>query len=158
MNRKWIDNAFWTDGTVDQKDTVTGILESQDGENSPVTRQVITVTKLGADGSLNPDWTSLMEQVGAEKIDANTTERIERKTSEREQQAQHQAEVAKARSLEELFNYKLKAFEVEDIKNSTNRVLKAKLRKAKNTVEVNVFATMIIMESINSESTEEESK
>jgi len=39
MNRKWIDNAFWTDGTVDQKDTVTGILESQDGENSPVTRK-----------------------------------------------------------------------------------------------------------------------
>ena len=48
--------------------------------------------------------------------------------------------------------------EIEDIKNSTNRVLKAKLRKSKNTVEVNVYATMIIMENMNSESTEEESK
>lgn len=158
MQKTWVDNAFWTDGATESKDTVTGILEIQPETDGPVTRQVLTVKKLAPDGSPNPDWDNLMEQVGADKIEANTAERHERKNRERNQAQQHQQEVAKARSLEELFNYKLKAFEIEDIKNCTDRVLKAKLRKAKNVVEVNVYATMIIMETLKSESTEEESK
>ena len=157
MQKTWVDNAFWTDGTTETKDTVTGILEIQDGEDGPVTRQVLTVNKLNPDETPNPDWDNLMEQVGADKIEANTKERHARKNAERTQAQQHQQEVAKAKALEELFNYKLKAFEIEDIKNCTDRVLKAKLRKAKNTVEVNVYATMIIMESQKNESTEEES-
>lgn len=157
MQKTWVDNAFWTDGTTEAKDTVTGILEIKDGEDGPVTRQVLTVNKLNPDGTPNPDWDNIMEQVGADKIEANTTERHQRKNAERTQAHQHQQEVAKAKALEELFNYKLKAFEIEDIKNCTDRVLKAKLRKAKNTVEVNVYATMIIMESLKNESTEEES-
>jgi hypothetical protein len=158
MQKTWVDNAFYTDGTTDRKDTITAIVELREDENSPVTRQVVTIQKENPDGSENPDWKEVTSAVPLQTIEENTQHRAARKTQERQQQAQHQAEVARAKALEDLFNYKLRAFEIEDIKNSTNRVLKAKLRKSKNTVEVNVYATMIIMENMNSESTEEESK
>lgn len=157
MSIKWLDNAFWTDGTAERKDTITAIKEVRHDEDSPIDRQVITVSKLNPDETINPDWTSIMEQLGEDTIEANTQKRVAKKNSDREKHMLHQQEVAKAKSLEELFNYKLKAFEVEDIKDSKNRPLKAKLRKAKNIVEVNVFATMIIMEKMN-EAEQEDSK
>lgn len=157
MSIKWLDNAFWTDGTAARKDTITAIREVQHSDDSPVDRQVITISKLSPDESTNPDWVSVLEQLGEDTIEANTQQRVAKKAADREKHMLHQQEVAKAKSLEELFNYKLKAFEVEDIKNSKNRPLKAKLRKAKNVVEVNVFATMIIMEKMN-EAAEEDSK
>ena len=39
---------------------------------------------------------------------------------------------------------KLKIFEVDEIKSSKNRPLKAKLRKAKNFVDVMKYSTMLI--------------
>ena len=45
---------------------------------------------------------------------------------------------------EQLFMMKLKIFEVDEIKSSKNRPLKAKLRKAKNFVDVMKYSTMLI--------------
>ena len=50
---------------------------------------------------------------------------------------------------EVLFNMKLEAFEVEEIKNSTNRDLKKRLRKAKSVIEVQAFATLLIQDALN---------
>ena len=47
-----------------------------------------------------------------------------------------------------LFNYKLEVFETEEIKNSKNRKLKAKLRRAKSKVEVNLWAMKILEETL----------
>ena len=60
-------------------------------------------------------------------------------------------EHARARKLEELFNYKLEIFETEEIKNSKNRKLKSKLRRAKSKVEVNLFAMLLLKEELGVE-------
>jgi hypothetical protein len=62
-------------------------------------------------------------------------------------------EHARARKLEELFNYKLEVFETEEIKNSKNRKLKSKLRRAKSKIEVNLYAMMLLKEVLEPEET-----
>ena len=44
-----------------------------------------------------------------------------------------------------LFQAKLDAFEIDTIKNSKNRELKSRIRKAKTLIEVTAFASALIM-------------
>lgn len=143
-HRKWMDNAFWE---TDEKDMLNCILEIED-DVGRVTRQVMKLRKVDEEGNDNPDYVEVVEFLGDELITANTDERNERKKRENEEDKQRELEHAKARKLEQLFNYKLEAFEIEDIKNSKNRQLKSKLRRAKNRVEVDLYAIMIVMEEL----------
>jgi hypothetical protein len=142
--RRWLDNAFWE---TSEKKMVNCILELIDdvGRNH---RQVMKISKFDSEGNENPDFQEVVTSVGVEKIDFNTEERRNRKKAEAEEKKQKQLEHAKARKLEQLFEYKLEAFEVEEIKNTKNRPLKSKLRRAKNKFEVDIYAMMIIMEEM----------
>lgn len=142
--RKWMDNAFWE---TDEKEMLNCILEMED-DVGRVTRQVMKLRKTDDEGNENPDFAEVVETLGESLIDENTTERNSRKKREAEEEKQRELEHAKARKLEQLFNYKLEAFEIEDIKNSKNRQLKSKLRRAKNRVEVDLYAIMIVMEEM----------
>jgi len=144
-SRVWMDNAYWENY---QQDKVKCILMIVD-ENGVTTNQQLTLTKTAVDGSENTDWLELMDQVGADKITANTTERAELKQDQRKKEEQEKNEKERAQALHRLFEAKIQAFEIDTIKNSTNRVLKSKLRKAQNLIEVNVYSMMIIMEDIN---------
>ena len=84
-------------------------------------------------------------------IDKNTDERVNRKFKEQEQQRELEINKRKAERLEKLFNYKLETFEVEDIKESKNRILKSKLRRAKSIPEVNLYAIMIIQDKLEND-------
>jgi hypothetical protein len=101
------------------------------------------------EGNPNPDFDEVVEALGEDTINKETEDRVERKKAEKEENIQRDKEHAKARKLEKLFNYKLEAFEVEEIKNSTNRKLKAKLRRAKSRIEVDMWSIMILQESLN---------
>lgn len=142
--RRWMDNAFWE---TDEKEMLNCILEMED-DVGRVTRQVMKLRKFDDEGNENPDFIEVVEALGEESIDTNTTERNARKRREAEEEKQRELEHAKARKLEQLFNYKLEAFEVEEIKNSKNRQLKSKLRRAKNRVEVDLYSIMILMEEM----------
>ena len=142
--RKWMDNAFWE---TDEKQMLNCILEMED-DVGRVTRQVMKLRKTDDEGNDNPDFIEVVDQLGEELITTNTNERNVRKKREAEEDKQRQLEHAKARKLEQLFNYKLEAFEIDDIKNSKNRQLKSKLRRAKNRVEVDLYAIMIVMEEM----------
>ena len=48
-------------------------------------------------------------------------------------------------------NYKLQTFEIPQVKESTNRTLKSKIRKAKNAIEMQAYATILLMEIMNEE-------
>lgn len=48
------------------------------------------------------------------------------------------------RSKEQLFMFKLKLFEVPEIKNSKNRAMKAKLRKSKDFIDTLKYMTLIV--------------
>ena len=151
MELTWLDNAFWN---TNDKTSVSAIAESQD-KDGKVTRQVLVVNKTTPDGNENPDFVNLLEQVTVETIDANTANRAEMKAQEAAMQQQRQEEKIRAMALEQLFEAKLKAFEIDAVKNCTNRVLKSRLRKAKNQIELAAIASIIIMEEMNAEQSEE---
>ena len=71
------------------------------------------------------------------------------KAAQAEEKKQRDVEHARARKLEELFNYKLEIFETEEIKDSKNRKLKAKIRRAKSKVEVNLWAMKLLEEALD---------
>ena len=149
--RRWMDNAFWE---TEEKEMLNCILEMED-DVGRVTRQVMKLRKTDEEGKDNPDFIEVVEALGEQLIDENTEERMSRKKRESEEKKQQELEHAKARKLEQLFNYKLEAFEIDDIKNSKNRQLKSKLRRAKNRVEVDLYAIMIVMEEMKKREEEE---
>lgn len=151
MNKVWKDNAFWDNA---EKTRAMAILEVTTSEGVTST-QVLTVNKVGPSGEENPDWTDLMEAIGEEKIDANTEERIARKAEEERIEALRKEEMEKSKKLEKLFDAKLQAFEIDEVKNSKNRQLKASLRRAKSIVEVNIYAMMIVMEQLENDASGE---
>ena len=145
--KRWMDNAFWE---TDEKEKLNCILEMED-DIGRQTRQVMLLSRLNKDGTENDLFNEVIETLGVESIDRNTEERKVRKAAEKEEKTQRDIEHARARKLEELFNYKLEVFETEEIKNSKNRKLKAKLRRAKSKIEVNLWAMKILEESFEAE-------
>ena len=150
--KRWMDNAFWE---TPEKDKLNCILEMED-DIGRQTRQVMMLNRHNQDGSENELFNEVIGALGLESIDKNTEDRKVRKAAEAEERKQRDEEHARARKLEELFNYKLEVFETEEIKNSKNRKLKSKLRRAKSKIEVNLYAMMILQETLESaESTTE---
>jgi len=145
VNRKWRDNAFFHD--INKRDRAEAILVIADGEER-VTTQQLTVRKFQPDGNLNPDWKELMDSVGEEKIRQNTIKRNDRKSAEAEKRKKEEESKRKVKELEHLFEAKVRTLEIEEIKNSTNSELKARLRRSKNVVEMNTIATLIMMDSL----------
>lgn len=144
MNKTWLDDAFFESETL-----IKAVMVLEDEETATESKQVVTINKFNDEKEINPDWEDILNSLTAEKIYDNTTAREKRKAEEAKQDAMRRAEIEKSKALEALFEAKIKAFEVEEIKNSNNRQLKTKLRRAKNTVEVNIYAMMIVMEEIN---------
>lgn len=141
--RTWQNHAFWENY---QKDRITGILVTKDGNKS--TRQQLTVYKFNPDGSDNPDFQEIIDQLGEETLDKNTAERNERKASQAKEKHIREQQQKKQRELAQLFEAKLSAFEIDEIKNSTNRELKSKLRKSKNLIELQIYAQLIVKEAL----------
>lgn len=142
--KRWMNNAFWE---TDEKKQLNCILEIADDLDRE-TRQVMLLSRHNKDGSENELFNEVIEARGEEEIDKNTEDRKIRKIAEKEEGKQRDLEHARARKLEDLFNYKLEVFETEEIKNSKNRKLKGKLRRAKSKVEVNLFAMLLLKEEL----------
>jgi|TARA_R110000744_G_scaffold64397_1_gene132476 hypothetical protein len=145
MSRKqWMDNAFWE---TEEKKELNCILELED-DVGRITRQQMLLHRVDKDGTENELFNEVVDSLGEESIDASTGDRIVRKKAEFEEEKIRDTEHQKARKLEKLFNYKMEAFEVEEIKDSKNRKLKAKLRRAKSRIEVDLYSIMILQEQL----------
>ena len=101
-------------------------------------------------GDENELFNEVVDALGEARIDEETRARVVRKKAEVEESKIREKKHNKARKLEKLFNYKLEAFEVEEIKNSKNRKLKAKLRRAKSKIEVDMYSIMILQDQLGS--------
>ena len=123
------------------------ILSITDESGREIT-QVVTVRKFDVNGNENPDFKELMVEIGEEKIDANTAERRERKSKEKEVEEQRRKAEQQAKDLEVLFDAKIKILEIDQIKNTSNKTLKSKLRRSKNVIELNMYAQLIMMEEL----------
>jgi len=143
--KQWMDNAFWE---TEEKKQLNCILELVDDAGRE-TRQVMLLNRHNQDGAENELFNEVVDALGEELIQKNTDDRKVRKAAEAEEKKQRDVEHARARKLEELFNYKLEIFETEEIKNSKNRKLKAKIRRAKSKVEVNLWAMKLLEEALD---------
>jgi len=144
MNRQWQNHAFWENYA---KDRITGILviTQPDGKK---TSQQLTVSKLDDKGQANPDFQEVLDQLGTEQLDKNTQARADKKAEESRTRYLKEQQKKKQEQLAALFDAKLNAFEIPEIKNSKNRELKARLRKSKNIVEMQIFAQLIVKEEL----------
>ena len=145
--KRWMDNAFWE---TDQKQELNCILELED-DVGRVTRQQMFLRRFEKNGDENELFNEVVDALGEARIDEETEARVARKKAEAEESKIREEEHNKARKLEKLFNYKLEAFEVEEIKNSKNRKLKAKLRRAKSKIEVDMYSIMILQDQLEAE-------
>ena len=105
------------------------------------------------DGSENEMFNECVEFLGEDKIDESSKKRLERKQAEAELEKQKQLEHERAKKLEKLFEYKLETFEIPEIKESKNRLLKSKLRRSKSIPEVNLYAMMIVKDALEDDNT-----
>lgn len=144
MKKEWV-SPFWESAAKDRL-TVRLNITNDDGSFST---SVARVSKFDANGKVSGDYEEVMQQNTMEAIDAFTEERLERHRQKRESDLKRQEERNEAKRLEDLFNAKLQTFEIPDIKASTNRKMKAKIRKARNVVEMQAFATILLMEIMN---------
>ena len=96
----------------------------------------------------NPDMKAVLEQYTEEEIDANTQEGLDRRNENiKRQMERRESQMTRAKQ-EALFNCKLEAFEVEGIKNSKNTELKRMIRKSKSIMEVQAYATILLMKEL----------
>ena len=140
VKRTWIKDAFWE---TPSKELLNCISEHKEGF-----KDVRQVHKLKRG---DPLFSECVEALTEKHIDVNTDRRVNKKFKEQEQQRQLEINKRKAERLEQLFNYKLETFEVEDIKESKNRILKSRLRRAKSIPEVNLYAIMIIQDKLEND-------
>jgi len=140
MKYEYLDNAFWEA----EDRSILKCIRITEEANGKKRKDVMQFHRTRNDGSECPNWKEVVAKVGLEKIDANTDERRNRKDrEEKEKRALHEQQ-KKSHELEQLFNHKLQAFEIDEIKNSGDRALRGKLRRAKNVVEMNAIAALIV--------------
>ena len=144
MKKEW-KHPFWETAAKDRL-TVRLNITHDDGSFST---SVARVSKYDENGKLTKDYEEILEQNTLKAIDKFTEDRLERHRQERESKIQQEKERHEAKRLEDLFNLKLQTFEIPEIKDSTNRKLKSKIRKAKNLVEMNAYATILLMENMS---------
>lgn len=152
MEKIW-KHPFWENY---QKDRITAKLHIKHSDGKE-TVSTATVNKYDAKGNVNPDFQKVIDQNSIETIDKNTQERLERHKRRREEEKKADKERGQARKLEELFNAKLEIFEIDSVKNSKNRLLKSKIRKAKNTYEMIGFLSILMKEQFDAEQQEQKS-
>lgn len=96
----------------------------------------------------NPDWEEIMETFGIEAIDDFTQkledDRLERHNRHKQEYKDHE----ERQKNEVLFACKLEAFEIPEVRASSNREMKAKIRKAKSLVEVQSYTTILLMKEL----------
>jgi hypothetical protein len=97
------------------------------------------------EGGSNPDWDEIISTFGVEYLDTETTRalNIHRK---RKFNAENQRKLNMERAEKEaLFNAKAEAFDIDLVKNSTNREVKNKIRRASTIMQVMIYTTMLHM-------------
>ena len=100
-----------------------------------------------SDGT-NPDMKAVLEQYTEDEIDDNTKKGLDIRNENIKRQMERRESQAVRGRQEMLFNCKLEAFEIDAIKNSKNTELKRMIRKSKSVMEVQAYATILLMKEL----------
>ena len=105
------------------------------------------INKASGDGNIhqdNPDWAWVHDELGQESIDDKTLEYLDNIANQEAEETMKR----ERKDGEELFNMKLKIFEIDEIRDSKNSKMKAKIRRSDNMTKLNVYAAaLVVMES-----------
>ena len=131
--KRTIKNPYW--GNNDK----TQVMCEFHFENGPIQTAAVSQTKEG-----NPDWQEIFTKFTTEEIDKLTEGALAEAREEHEKRKQMERDDIERMKVDALFQAKLDAFEIDIIKNSKNRKLKSRIRKAKTLIEVTAFASALI--------------
>lgn len=143
-NRNWADNAFWVDSET--KDKIRAILFFEDEGGRRVKQEMTVHRNLIGTEEENPEFKEILSELGEEKIDENTNNRKEQKRKLHERKKEAEKAEKQRKMLAKLFEEKIEVLEIDEIKNSKNRELKSKVRRAKSSIELQMYAIMLMME------------
>ena len=91
----------------------------------------------------NPDWQEIMDNFGVEGVDKNSEEALASHMQRKQSAAERRAIEIERAQKEALFNAKAEAFDMDVVKNSTNRDLKNLIRRANTIMEVTVYTALL---------------
>lgn len=111
---------------------------------------------INGDDVNNADLKQVLADFTTEELEDNTKKAIAKQGRDREAAEKKEAAEKDRQRQETLFALKLKAFDVEAIKNTTEKKLKSALRRAKSDLEVYAFASAIIIKDFESKQAPEE--
>jgi hypothetical protein len=115
------------------------------GQPGPTDSHQIHNTKEHADA-----WYWVHKFVGQEAINRNTKKEIDRLDKMRKKDEVADKDRMHKMDQEKLFQAKIDAFEMDVIRNTTNREMKSKIRRSKSIMELTAYVGAIIaLESIN---------
>jgi len=134
VNPHWINNA---------RTILTADFQYEDG-------RVLTAT-ISETETTNPDLIEIRQKFTDEQLEQNTLRKIKSLADQRAKENDMKEAQALRKTQEELFAAKLKIFEVDAIKTSTNRPLKSKIRKSKSDIEAMAWAVALMLEEFKNE-------
>jgi len=142
-NYRFLTDAFWENSEKTKLKCIR-ITDLPEGKEK---KDILSLDKFLPNGSPNKKFEEAVHKITLAEIDKFTQERINKKKggkdkSENKKVIENSRE--KKRVYEDLFNQKLKAFEIDEIKNCENKNLRARLRRAKNEIELSAVAALII--------------
>jgi len=132
--KREIANARWAN---DSKTKVWCTFRYEDGK---ILNAVVQDTEEG-----NPDWKEIMELFSREVLDKNTEDFLQGMREQKKFEEQKHKERQETMKNEAIFNAKLEAFSIEEIKNSKNTELKSKIRRAKTIMEVTAYTSLLLV-------------
>jgi hypothetical protein len=135
--KREIKHPIWNN---EEKTQVKCLFEYEDGGTFEA---VVSDTEEG-----NPDWHEIINTFSSAGIDENTEKLLADREKRKEEHKQWKKDNEEREKNEALFACKLEAFEIPEIRESKNRELKAKIRKAKSIVEVQSYATILLMKEL----------
>ena len=135
--KRTIKNPYWGNNNKTQ------VICEFHYEGGPIQTAAITDTKEG-----NPDWKEVFDTFTIEEIDNLTEDAMAEDAKEHEKRKEFEKDEIERIKSDALFDAKLEAFEIADIKNSKNRTFKSRIRKSKSIMEVTALtAALIILEN-----------
>lgn len=134
MARKII-NPRWGN---DEKTMILATFKYDDG------RELIASIS-NVDDMTNPDWKEIMDTFGVDMLDQNTGDALESHLKRKAERAERNKIDQERAQKEALFNLKAEAFDMEIVKNSKNRDVKNKIRRAATPTEVLVYTAVLHM-------------
>tara|TARA_Y100001973_G_C5206732_1_gene341968 strand:+ start:744 stop:1169 length:426 start_codon:yes stop_codon:yes gene_type:complete len=91
------------------------------------------------------NWDAVIAEFPLEEIDKASQEDVEQHRVRKAKQEAEERDSMERRFQEELFNVKVEVFEIPEIKECTDKLMKRRIRKSKSFAELYVYAAAIVV-------------